>query len=164
MLDRSSIAANATTGNGGRIEISTQGYFVSADSVVSANSEFGLDGDIQVNTINGDRQIALDKLSQNTISAKQKVIAGCSIDSDFRIAGKGGLLTNPTQNLRGQAIWQDTRILEPINTNTFQSQSKISPETIVEAQTWQVNPAGKIELVAIASSNSLFNNYRCQSN
>ena len=164
LLDNSEINASATEGNGGNINITTKGLFVSADSLVSASSEFGLDGNVEVENLNSDRPIELVKLAQNLVNATEQITAGCNSNSDFAISGKGGLPTNPTKNLRGQAIWQDSRIPLLAEAIDSASQSQIKTKTIVEAQTWQVNPAGKIELIAIADSHSHFNNYRCQSN
>jgi large exoprotein involved in heme utilization and adhesion len=45
----SRIAANAYEGQGGNIDITTRGLFVSSDSVISASSEFGVSGTVQVN-------------------------------------------------------------------------------------------------------------------
>jgi len=165
LSNQSQINANALQGNGGNITLTTQGLFVSNDSSISASSEFGLDGDVEVESINGDRPIELAKLSTDTIEATERVTTGCNSNSDFAIIGKGGLPNNPTQNLRGQATWQDLR-LPRFSSNAPSTAKDISPATIIEAQTWQVNSAGRIELMAISSDNSRpnFNNHQCKSN
>jgi filamentous hemagglutinin family protein len=47
--DGSRIAANAYEGQGGNIDITTRGLFVSSDSTIDASSEFGVSGTVQVN-------------------------------------------------------------------------------------------------------------------
>jgi filamentous hemagglutinin family protein len=73
----SRILANAIQGKGGNIEIMTQGYFVSGDSLVSASSKFGLDGNINVENINGDRPLELDQLPENLVDRTQQIAKSC---------------------------------------------------------------------------------------
>ena len=157
LLKKSQINANALEGNGGNINITAQGLFVSADSQITASSEFGLDGNIEIENINGNRPIELDRLPENLVDATQQIARRCGGDNNFTIAGKGGLPENPSQNLRGQIVWQDLRI--PIinhNNASLQSSSNDNlPEFIlVEADNWKINRQGKIELLARSNSNS----------
>ena len=162
LIDNSQINASATEGNGGNINITTQGLFISSDSLVSASSEFGLDGTVEVETISSDRPIALTRLSSDLIDATEHITTGCNSNSDFAIAGKGGLPTNPTQNLRGRAVWQDVRLFSDSGNNTKQAAanepSNSDSTDIVEAKEWKVNRFGKVELVAINGNGLSLNN------
>ena len=154
LQQNSQIIANAIEGDGGSIEIETQGYFVSADSLVSASSEFGLDGNIELETLNSDRPIDSIELPSSTIRANQQITSGCNANSDFALVGKGGLPDNPTQNLRGQATWQDLRLSHfNSSTKTTSAMPQTQTTTITEAQRWQVNSKGKIELIADSNIN-----------
>jgi filamentous hemagglutinin family protein len=150
----SKIIADALQGNGGNIEITTQGYFVSGDSLVSASSEFGLDGNINVENINGDRPLELDQLSANLVDRTQQIAKGCGVGTNqFAIAGRGGLPENPWQNLRGQTVWRDLRVSVASNNATFQdlsvsNLSDLSGSILVEADSWQINQQGKVKLFA----------------
>ena len=161
VLNDSSVVANATQGNGGDIKITTQGYFVSNNSLVSASSEFGLDGNIEVDTINGDRKFELDKLPENTVQANQQIAASCEVGANqFAISGRGGLPANPTQNLRGQAVWQDSRLVNIDQNRAVKSDRQVrhkKQKSVVEAQAWKINDFGKVELVAVNSDNIVLN-------
>jgi filamentous hemagglutinin family protein len=161
----SRILANAIQGKGGNIEIMTQGYFVSGNSLVSASSEFGLDGNINVENINGDRLLELDQLPDNLVDRTQQIAKSCGGGTNqFAIAGRGGLPENPLQNLRGQTVWQDLRLTAIDSSN---SNSEIKADTpaklILEAQSWKINDLGRIELIAInADAPRLDNRVSCQ--
>ena len=156
LLDRSQIVANAVQGDGGEIDITTQGYFVAADSLVSASSQFGLDGNINIETINGDRPIELEQLPENLTDLSQKITQTCGTkDNKLAIAGKGGLPENPGQSLRGQALWHDLR-LPTIKSNSTaeRSLSQQSQPVLREANSWQITPQGRVQLLARYSSAS----------
>ncbi len=169
LLENSQIIADALTGNGGNIEIRTQGLFVSPDSLISASSQFGLDGTVAIDRLNGDRPIELDKLPVTPINVTQKITTGCNLQrSNFAITGRGGLPENPTKNLRSQTVWQDLRL--PIKaTPTSLSIPQYPPKSnIIEAKTWKINPQGNVELIANAGYSDSFNSFnwyhQCQSN
>ena len=154
LLKNSEINASAIEGRGGNVNVTTKGLFVSTDSLVSASSEFGLDGTVEVEILNSDRQFELGKLSENTIGGNQQITKGCSNSSEFAIVGKGGLPANPTQNLRGQVIWQDLRLIgselsyKNEHTEFDVKQDSTQSNHLVEAQGWKVNQLGKVELFA----------------
>jgi filamentous hemagglutinin family protein len=164
LLENSQIIADAEEGNGGNIEITTQGYFVSGDSLVSASSEFGLDGNINVENINGDRPLELDQLPANLVDRTQQIAKSCGVGTNqFAIAGRGGLPENPWQNLRGQSVWQDLRLTAINSNNTNQVQAEQPSTLALEAQAWKINNQGQIELIAIgADARRLDNQAGCQ--
>jgi len=91
--------------------------------LVSASSELGLDGNIEIETINGDRPIELEQLPVKVAPATQ-MTQTCGVgNNQFAISGRDGLPENPSQNLRGQfgQLWQDLR-LPAIRTNYNPSQ------------------------------------------
>ncbi|WP_186375992.1 S-layer family protein, partial [Hyella patelloides] len=164
LQNNSQIIADAIQGNGGNITITTQGLFVDFDSSISASSQFGLDGNIRIDILNGDRLIELTALPINPIDATQQVTSGCGVGNDFALSGKGGLPENPTQTLRNQTVWQDTRLINRDATDNQGANSnikrKLLPQTpILEAQAWKVNHRGKIELFATTANSHFFPNF-----
>jgi filamentous hemagglutinin family protein len=166
LAQNSRILANAIQGQGGNIEIMTQGYFVSADSLVSASSEFGLDGNVNVEMINGDRPLELDQLPTTLIDRTQQIAKACGVGTNqFAIAGRGGLPENPLQNLRGQTVWQDLRLtaIDPNNSSNSEIKADIPAKPILEAQAWKINDQGQIELIVTnALARRLDNSGGCQ--
>ncbi|VEP17087.1 hypothetical protein H1P_5470003 [Hyella patelloides LEGE 07179] len=151
----SEIVADAVEGDGGNINITTQGFFVSADSDISASSQFGLDGNVRVETINGDRNLELAILPTNLINVKETITVGCNSRNNFALAGKGGLPQNPSEQLRGETVWQDLRLVEMDSKRSRESKNKRVQrpyQPIVEAQAWKINHSGNIELIALNSA------------
>jgi len=83
--------------------------------------------------------------------------SGCSLgDSRFVIVGKGGIMENPFRN-----VMQTTTIAD-FETKPFSESTNISSavdlpsdaaDLIVEAQSWQINQSGKVELLASSQTN-----------
>ena len=145
--DNSQIKADAVFGNGGNITIDTTGLFFDGSSTITASSEFGVDGVVEINNIESEKKLSTLQLA-NTVEPPQAIVASnCPVSKDntFAITGKGGMANNPGQYLRGEAVWQDLRI--PTIT---QNNPRVShyPSSLVEAQVWQINRAGKVELLA----------------
>lgn len=103
-----------------------------------------------------DRPIELKPLPATLVDATRQITASCSVGNDkFAIAGKGGLPENPSRNLRGQTIWQDLRWLTD-ETTKLTANSLSIPEypdrsSIIEAQSWNINHKGNLELIAMAN-------------
>lgn len=76
-LENSNITANAFEGRGGNIQISTQGLFLSPDSQITASSERGIDGVVEIRTPDLELQNSLTQLASNFISADRVVAGSC---------------------------------------------------------------------------------------
>ncbi|WP_186376066.1 filamentous hemagglutinin N-terminal domain-containing protein [Hyella patelloides] len=168
LLENSQINADALEGNGGNISIVTQGFLASPDSEVSASSRFGLDGNVDIETLTSDRLIELEKLPIKPIDATQQMTTGCSVSNDFALIGKGGLTENPTQDIRGQALWQDLRRLEFHSKSQINWQPSFIPQqqkSFREANAWEVNQQGNLELIideqAVVVTNALAKLQNC---
>lgn len=77
-FNSSRVTANAFQGSGGNILIDTSGYFVSNDFVISASSEFGLDGVITINTPDNDLQKDLNLFNLNFSPTEKTIQSSCS--------------------------------------------------------------------------------------
>ncbi|KAM3102308.1 filamentous hemagglutinin N-terminal domain-containing protein [Phormidesmis sp. 146-12] len=150
--ENSNISANAFTGRGGNIRITTQGLFgieprsaETSSSDITASSQFGISGTITLNTPDVDPSRGLVQLATELRDTSGLIASGCPADegNSFSITGNGGLPEDPRQPLMGNGVWLDDRA-------TGQSQSSIpqSVPTIVEAQGWIRDRDGGITLIA----------------
>ncbi|NER52706.1 MAG: S-layer family protein, partial [Symploca sp. SIO1A3] len=149
----SDITANAFTGNGGRINITTQGIFglefrdkPTPLSDITASSEFGVNGTVEINQLNIDPSQGLSNLPDEP--GTPQPLQGCrggGIQSggQFISIGRQGLPTNPYESLDSSDIWEDLQPASPLDENPTQP-----PEQIVEATGWVVTEEGEVILVA----------------
>ena len=152
----SDINANAFEGNGGNITIATPGIFgiqfreqTTPQSDITASSEFGIDGNFDLNLLELDITSGLIELPANLADATDRINAGCPTDEEARFvtSGRGGIPQNPRQVLQNEVVLQDLR-----NTNSSlsspSSPSSPSRTPIKEATRWIVNKDGVVEFVA----------------
>ena len=168
--ENSDIVANAFEGSGGNIEINASGIFglenrpqPTPESDITASSQFGVDGIVSIDNPIVDPASGLVALDANTLDPDTQVRNSCAaaVGNRFVLAGSGGLPENPTQYLRGQTVWRDTRLdeiqvhLTPNSRNSIDPalEESVAPSTpLVEATGWRRNDRGEIELI-VASGN-----------
>lgn len=101
ILESSSIIANAVLGDGGDISITTQILLATPDSVISASSQFGLAGNIQVNSPDTDLAGSLANLPDSLLTTHARLSDACATlfvtgpSSTFTTIGRGGLPLQP---------------------------------------------------------------------
>ncbi|MEH1935816.1 MAG: S-layer family protein [Nostoc sp.] len=159
--ENSDISANAVLGQGGNIQITTQGIFglkfrpqLTPDSDITASSQFGVSGTVEVNTIGVDPNSGLVQLPANVTDPSQQIATGCagSEGSRFVATGRGGIPENPTQQVTSDRTWDDLRDI-----STYRKSSEVTvqipapPEVLVQATGWRRNAQGKVELIAAQS-------------
>jgi filamentous hemagglutinin family protein len=144
------IAANARTGRGGNIRIRSQGLLGLQRSDITASSLFGLDGTVSVNAPEIDTDRDVDPLPDTPSDPSDQIATGCARNAAayFAIAGRGGLPADPRQPLPGQVVIQDWREMPPATAAAGAIDSPAATVPIAEAQGWQINGAGQVELVA----------------
>ncbi|MEH2332446.1 two-partner secretion domain-containing protein [Nostoc sp.] len=162
--ENSDITANAFTGSGGRVDITTNGIFgilrqksPTENSDITASSELGVSGEVTINSPDTDPSRGLIQLPSNLIDASQQIAQGCTPRrgknaSRFIATGRGGLPQSPNEPLQGRAVitgWVDlpaqaTAITDKLSTASMTK----STDPIVEAQGWIVDGNGDIMLVA----------------
>nr|WP_236556801.1 S-layer family protein [Calothrix sp. PCC 7507] len=167
-LENSDIVANAVKGQGGNINITTQGIFgleyrpqLTAENDITASSQFGINGTVEVNTIGIDPNSGLVELPVNVTDPSQQIASGCSANqgSRFVATGRGGIPQNPTQEVRSDVYdglrlrtWSDIRDLSAYRqTGELRVQILPNPEVLVQATSWHRNAQGKVELIAAPS-------------
>jgi filamentous hemagglutinin family protein len=171
--ENSDITANAFQGQGGNISITAIGVFGIAPreaqtelSDITASSEFGVDGVIEINRPDVDPSRGTAELPADVVDASRLVAQGCSAGNtaiasqigEFTITGRGGLPPSPTEQLNSDAILADWETLEaPTDLSTSRSTSNLPTTPIhsmehsielVEAQGWAIAPNGQLVLTA----------------
>ncbi|MBD2165536.1 S-layer family protein [Calothrix membranacea FACHB-236] len=170
-LENSDIIANAVNGKGGNIEITTQGIFgleyrsqLTSENDITASSQFGINGTVQVHTIGVDPNSGLVELPANVTDSSQQIATGCAdtSGSSFIATGRGGIPHNPMQEVMSDRTWSDTRDISAFRqTQAVQAQIPKSPQLLVQATSWHRNAQGKIELIAAKSPVNLQSSLTC---
>jgi filamentous hemagglutinin family protein len=163
--ENSNISANASKGNGGRVNINSQGIFGIEPrsqpsellSDITASSEFGVQGFVTINTPDVDPARGLVQLPSNLVDAAQQITTSCTprghTASRFIATGRGGLPLSPHEPLRGRAVisgWVDLpsqageRRADKLSTAYVTK----STQQIVEAQKLILDEKGNALLVA----------------
>lgn len=165
--ENSNITANAFTGSGGRVQINISGIYGigfrdlenSLSSDITASSEFGADGTVELNTPEVDPNSGLVELP--TIPVDTEVASGCYspnvAQSSFVITGRGGLPPNPKDVLTPEAPQIDWVSVKPSNNNrslppVTSKLTTSTPKSIVEATGATLNAKGQIVLSANSST------------
>jgi large exoprotein involved in heme utilization and adhesion len=159
-LENSDIIANAVKGKGGSIQISTQSVFglryrdrLTVNNDITASSEFGVNGTVQVNTIGVNPSSSLVELPVNPIDSSQKIATSCTAksDSSFVATGRGGVPENPMQVVTIDRTWSDLRAI----TETKPRSTTVAVAAAIEATTLQANSQGQMELIARSTAPNL---------
>jgi filamentous hemagglutinin family protein len=167
----SNIEANAFEGRGGNVKITSQGIFgiefresETSLSDITASSEFGVAGNVQIDAPDTDPSRRIVNLPTLTVEAE--VVQACTPSdtqqSEFVITGRGGLPPSAQEAIGTDAIGIDWVTLNPQqSTSTEVRETSVAPEAqenaqspdekhIIEAQGWVVGSDGKVILTAQA--------------
>jgi filamentous hemagglutinin family protein len=161
----SNITANAFEGSGGQIDIKALGIIGIAQQAedidgrndITASSEFGEAGSVNIDTT----RVDLNKVPAPIAPITTEVAQVCQIDRDkaqsqFILTGRGGLPPNPKEVLSNDAVQVDwvslNRNSENAPVSVTISDSPKNSENIVEATRWAINRQGKVILTADAAN------------
>ncbi|NEU72255.1 S-layer family protein, partial [Hassallia byssoidea VB512170] len=177
--ENSDITANAFTGKGGRVNITSQGLFgiearlqPTPQSDITASSQFGLSGEVIINTPDIDPTQGLVELPTGLTDVSRLVDTSCAAiakknGSEFTVTGRGGLPPSPDDFLSSDVVWSDTRLTatvtqQPSKTSVALSSSKPKAVEIVPATGWVFNnQTGEVTLISSASNASGFASPTC---
>jgi large exoprotein involved in heme utilization and adhesion len=163
----SDIIANAFTGRGGDITITTQGNFGIAErqaipgngtNDISASSSRGVSGTVTLNLPNVDPTrgtIALPAALTVPEPAQGCQVSGRQSSAELFKTGRGGLPPNPYEPLSSNDILDDMRLpsQETVLPDHISSESTgPSERAIMEAGSWIMNEQGRVVLVAATPS------------
>ncbi len=159
-LENSDIIANAVKGRGGNIDITTQGIFglkyrdqLTPENDITASSEFGVNGTVDIATPGIDPNSGLLTLPVVLVDPSQHIAQGCAAQrgSSFVITGRGGMADNPTNQFTLYRPWADLRSLTPDrHTGAQTPPALVTSPPLVEATGWRRNADGSLELFAAA--------------
>jgi filamentous hemagglutinin family protein len=157
--ENSDITANAFTGRGGRVTIDAQGIFgtqfqpqLTSQSDITASSDFGLSGVVEINTPDFDPSKEQIKLPTEVVDVTGLINQNlCTVGqgSQFIVTGRGGLPNSPRDLLNAEPGWEDWRIAQETVSATSTQGDRPQPnnsQKIVEAQGWTIAANGKIIL------------------
>jgi large exoprotein involved in heme utilization and adhesion len=165
----SDITANAVRGNGGRVNITTQGQFgiefrpqLTPKNDITVSSEFGLTGEFRLNRPDIDPSRGLVNLPTDVVDASNQIAQTCPtgggsvVQNEFIVTGRGGLPDNPSEVVSTDAVWTDLRT--PTAVSRIQSEEFVAPRVvtsqppIVEANQWVINEQGEVVLIATTAT------------
>jgi len=152
LLEDSAISANAFQGRGGNIDIETQALFVCPNCEITASSELGVEGLVEIVWLQQNANLDVIDLPRDVAESKEVVALSCSAtegqeQSEFIITGRGGLPPRPTDPLSSE------------NLVSFDASSSVSETPAAEennaqlptpAQGWYVDSDGILILTAQA--------------
>jgi filamentous hemagglutinin family protein len=182
----SNITANAFSGRGGTIQITTTGLYglefrpeLTPLSDITASSIFGVDGVVEIDSPDVDPSRRVAELPADLVDVAGLIDQDvCQISdrrSEFVVTGRGGLPASPNDVLTPETAWEDWRLglegLEEQSQNSSQISHNSSQSSLtIEAQGWMVRADGTVVLMAEAiappspetSSESGFAPMNCQ--
>ncbi|MBD2778018.1 beta strand repeat-containing protein [Iningainema tapete] len=162
----SNISANAFDGNGGNVNITASGIYgiqsrprPTSLSDITASSERGVAGTVELNTPEVDPNRGLIQLPTNLVDATQQISTACTPGSrqrkgSFTATGRGGIAPSPSEPLMSDAVltpW--VTLFDETRGEIKQNAVNVNPSNqIVEAQGWVRDANGDVVLVASVPS------------
>jgi filamentous hemagglutinin family protein len=161
--ENSDIQANAFTGKGGSVNITTQRLFGIIPlsqpndllSDITASSKSNLNGTVSINALAIDPNQGLQAIPSDLVDSSSLIVPSCAPSSDREVSrfvsiGRGGLPPNPNEALSGSSgVWQDTRAS---TSSAGKSEAKplpaVTPAPLIEATNWVRTKNGSIKFVA----------------
>ncbi|MGB3299378.1 MAG: S-layer family protein, partial [Phormidesmis sp.] len=138
-LENSDISANAIAGNGGNIQLTTQGLIglafreqLTPQSDITASSELGVSGTVTIESPSVEADSGLVQLPENLSDESNQIVAGCAAQNNnqFVSTGRGGLSNNPLQQLTSNQPWQDMRAIASTFPTSNESANYLANEAI----------------------------------
>jgi filamentous hemagglutinin family protein len=169
--DNSDITANAFSGRGGKIDITTNSFFgleirpqLTGLSDITAFSQIdpSLNGRVQINSLNidpthGSITLPNTVVDQSTLIASSCTNLGNENQSQFTYTGRGGLPPSPDDLQTSDVIWEDNRIAlrqQPINIDNTrvekQTHRHIQEKNNIPtpATSWIFDNKGQVRLIS----------------
>jgi filamentous hemagglutinin family protein len=165
--ENNDIIANAFQGRGGNINITTNAIFglkyrpqLTSLSDITASSQFGLQGRVEINTPGVDPTQGLTNLPTNVADVSNQIAQTCPpggakvAQNQFIVTGRGGLPDNPSDTLSSDAVWTDLR--NPSSVSSHRGEEPVAARAVtpqpplVEANGWVMNEKGDVVLTASA--------------
>ncbi|MEM1253459.1 MAG: filamentous hemagglutinin N-terminal domain-containing protein [Cyanobacteria bacterium P01_H01_bin.21] len=158
--ENSDITANAFEGDGGRIQIAATGIVglqfrpeLTPLSDITASSQLGVDGVVQIDTPDLDLDQGTVELPSNLSDPSDQVSTGCLVaaDNSLTVSGRSGLPDSPDIP-NSSAVWEDWRPLE--TENELKAASIASQTPLREATEMMVDANGQVMFLASTDTRS----------
>ncbi|MEQ8971899.1 MAG: filamentous hemagglutinin N-terminal domain-containing protein [Coleofasciculus sp. C1-SOL-03] len=164
----SDITANAVRGNGGAVNVTTQGLFgiefrpqLTPENDITVSSEFGLSGTYELNSPNVDPSRGLLNLPSQFVDASRQMRQNCPArgsgqENRFVVTGTGGLPPRPGDSIDSPFPTGEVRSLPsssvshnaPGKAKVTENVESANRTQIIEATGWVRNDKGEVILVA----------------
>ncbi len=171
--ENSDIIANAQGGDGGNISLRTGRLLglefqeqLTPKSDVTASSEIGLNGTVNIDLLAVDPNPGRIELSTALLTADEEIATDCrrTTGSSFIASGRGGLPADPRHKLFAQPGLQDWRgaVMDarrlsrrnPLLPRWPQSAAPVPPkDSLIEAEGWLLDSENTIQLVSRSQEN-----------
>ena len=166
--ENSDIRANAFTGRGGTVSITSEGLFGIAaqpqenplTSDITASSYQGVQGTVNITTPDVDPRRGLSELPVTAVDASDQItqicpgVGGRRQTGEFVVTGRGGLPPSPIDSLIGEESLAGWNTLDGEGgeaTSALPKQnSDLASAPIGEAQGWVMGEDGNVKLIAAA--------------
>ncbi|WP_206755699.1 S-layer family protein [Leptolyngbya sp. FACHB-671] len=173
----SDILANAFTGSGGNVDITSQGLFGIAaqpqesplTNDITASSERGVQGTVDITLPDVDPRRGLVELPVEVVDASTQITQTCSsaeaLIGEFVVTGRGGIPSSPLDPLVGDdsfAEWSTLDEQESAPAPLSREDDGAQAGAIVEAQGWVMAEDGTVRLIATASASRVRSPEVCQ--
>lgn len=157
-LENSNVTADAfMRGMGGNIQIDTRGLYLCQTCQVTASSQLGLDGVVNIETLEPNTTLNLLDIPQQPTQPQEEVAVACPSEpgnstSRLTITGRGGIPNRP------QELLSERSLIEFDAPDTAIDNTNSTPRTIpAPARGWYRNDRGQIMLTARSMGNSIPN-------
>ena len=153
--ENSDITANAFEGDGGNIQITASGIVglqfrpeLTPLSDITASSEFGVDGVVQLDIPDLEPSQGVIELPVALVDPTNQIATGClaAADNSFTVSGRGSLPDSP-DSPNSLAIWEDWRPLET-EVRSATPSKPVESLPLMEATEVLVAADGHVEFVA----------------
>lgn len=168
--ENSDITANATVGDGGRVDVVAQGIFgiearpeLTPLSDITASSEFGAVGEVVLTRLILEPTDDLENVPD--LAAIPRLAQGCETAARgdggrFIASGRGGVRTTPYGSLSSSEFLGDVQLPRGWGSASTRSdaesvEDEISTDEIIEAQGWHLSEDGAVTLTAVTPSESI---------
>lgn len=173
--ENSDIVASSAGGAGGNITLRTGGLFgiefreqpSLTTNDITASSDIGLDGTVNVDLLATDPSQGLTALPTTPLNPNEQISTACNSRSrtQFVITGRGGLPVDPRQDLTQFSLLEDWREAIPASVTRDGSyefvtmpqsprQSPPSQPSIYEAEGWHIDSNGTIRITLQGTGSS----------
>lgn len=153
--ENNDVITRAIQGRGGNIHITTQGLFgfqssdqLTPKSDISASSDFGINGNVEINTPDTDPSQGLAQLPTEVRVpqiAQGCTVGGGQVTNSFIVTGTGGLAPNPGEVLSSNRVLDD--LGGSAAEKTVSSSTEATP--LISANAMITDANGQISLVAL---------------